>query len=437
MSIKCIYNGTILTMNDTRQIIENGVVIVDGSSIVAVGTEELMASYNIDEKIDANGGIIMPGFINGHNHVSMTVFRGLGEDMPDKLRRYLFPLEDLLVDGPLVYAGARLGIAEMIMGGVTTFTDMYYYEDQVARAAKEMGMRAIVGETILNRIAPDCNEPYEGLDHALALVKKWSGDDLITPAFAPHALYTNDTEHLKEIKRLADEHQVPILTHIAEMTYEVEEVQTKYNLSPVQYLDSIGFLGKNVIGAHFIYVDEKDMEILVEKQVGIVHNVAANAKSGRLVAPVQDMLKYDLRIGLGTDGPMSGNSLDIIGILDQYTKIHKVDQNNSGLATSLEAVELGTIRGAEAIHLDHEIGSLEIGKKADLIIVDTLSPNMQPIYDHYSSLVYTAYPHDVTMTMINGKMVMKDRKLLTSNMMDIINDVKSIQGKILEKSSQL
>jgi len=437
MGYKCIYNGVVLTMNKCREIIEDGVVVIKDKEIIETGNRSLLEKYNFDEMIDADRGIIMPGFINGHSHVSMSIFRSLGEDVPDRLRKYLFPLEDKLVDEELVRIGARLGIAEMIMGGVTTFADMYYFEDEVAKASKELGMRAIVGETVINRIAPDTKEGYEGLKHAVALIEKWKGDDLIIPAFAPHATYTNDKEHLQKIRQLSDKHGAPILIHISEMEFEMEEFREKYDMSPVAYLDSIGFLTDKVIGAHLVYVDDEDIDLLAKREVGVIHNITANAKGGRGVSPAPKMLKRNVKVGLGTDGPMSGNTIDIIGILDQYTKIQKYAALDNTVCPSIEAVELGTIRCAEAIHMDEMIGSLEEGKRADVIIINTHSPNMQPIYDYYSALVYSAYPHDVSMTMINGTVVMKDRTLLSGNLDDILSDVYRVKEQIVKSAKEL
>ncbi len=433
-SMKCIYNGILLTMNDEFDEYERGAVIVDGNKIVAVGDESIVSKYegagDIDEKIDASGGVIMPGFINGHTHISMSVFRTLGEDMPDRLHKYLFPLEDNLVDAELVKVGARLSIAEMLMGGVTTFADMYYYEDEVARVVDNMGMRAILGETVLERIAPDTDKPYGGIDIAQELVSDWSHSELITPAIAPHATYTNDTKHLQKIAEIAQKSNIPIMIHIAEMTFETDKYKDEYNMSPVEYLDSIGFLSDRVIGAHLIYVDDKDIDILAKRGVGVIHNVAGNAKSGRAVSPVPSMLKKGVNVGLATDGPMSGNSMDVIGLLDQYTKIQKLNARDNSICSAKEAVHLGTLGGARAVHMGDEIGSLEVGKKADIIVVGTKNPNMQPIYDPYSAIVYGACPHDVTHSMINGRLLMVDRKLLHEDINEIYAELKQQQKRV-------
>ncbi len=417
-------------MNASSEIIEKGVIVIEDARIVAVGNEALMGEYEFEEMIDAHGGIIMPGFINGHGHVSMSIFRTLGEDIPNRLQRFLFPLEDRLICEDYVYKGALLGIAEMIMGGVTTFVDMYYFEDEVAKAAKEMGMRAIVGETIIDRIAPDSDSPYQGIEHAKALIEKWYGDEWITPALAPHATYSNDEAHLKEICEMSKELDVPVLMHVSEMTYEISKFREAYQMSPVQYLDHIGVLNNKLIAAHVVYADEADFALLAKHDVGVVHCVAANAKSGRPVSPVNEMLKQGVKVGLGTDGPMSGNTLDVIGLLDQVTKVQKISAQDNTVLTAREVVEMGTILGAKAIHMADQIGSLEVGKLADVIIIETNAPHLQPIYDYYSALVYGAYPQDVVFSMIHGQTVMKGRKLLTGDLAKIIKDVQKISLRI-------
>lgn len=430
MGFKCIHNGTVVTMNANRDIIEDGAVVIENDKIVDIGEKQILENYVFETSLDAKGGIIMPGFINGHTHISMSVFRTLGEDVPDRLYKYLFPLEDALVDENLVSVGARLSMAEMIMGGVTTFVDMYYYEQEVARSAEAMGMRAVVGQTVIDRKAPDAKNGFDGIQRGIKLIENWKNHSLITPAFAPHASYSNEEEHLKEIRQLAEKYGVPIMMHIAEMPFETERFQAKYGLSPVAYLDSIGFLNENVIGAHLIYVDSKDMNLLLRNNVGVIHNVAANAKSGRRVSPAPQMLAMGIPVGLGTDGPMSGNTLDVIGLMHQYTKIQKSTALDNRLCPAKQAVEMGTITGAKAIHMDKSIGSLEKDKKADLIVIDTQTPNIQPIYDVYAALVYGASSHDVVMSVINGKVVMKDRILLTESMESIFSDVNQIKMKI-------
>jgi cytosine/adenosine deaminase-related metal-dependent hydrolase len=361
----------------------------------------------------------------------MSLFRTLGEDVPDRLRKYIFPLEENIVDEKLVRVGAKLSMAEMILGGVTTFVDMYYYEDEVAKVTKEMGMRAILGESVLNKKTPDSHKPYGGIDYSINFIEKWKKDDLIIPAIGPHATYTNDGEHLLKIKDIAHKYDVPILMHLSEMDFEIERFKNEYGKTPIEYLDSIGFLCEKLIGAHCVYTTDNDMEILKKNRVSVIHNVGANAKSARPIAPIHRMLKKDISVGIGTDGPMSGNHQDIISVMHQYTKFQKVREGDRSIASALSAVELGTIRGAKAIGLDKIIGSIEVGKRADIIIIDTNTPNMLPLYDYYAGIVYGAYASNVTMTMVNGKVLMKDRKLLTTELSHIYDEVSQMKDIIL------
>lgn len=435
--IRCIHQGTVLTMDEERTIVRDGAVVIEGSEIIAVGPAEIAADYDVEEWIDAKGGLILPGFVNGHTHISMSPFRSLGEDIPDRLRRYLFPLEDQLVDEGLVRAGARLSLCEMALSGVTTFCDMYYFEEEVAKETKAFGMRAVLGETILDKPSPDSRTPYGGIAYAEDFISRWKGDRLITPALAPHATYTNDREHLLAIRAISDQMEVPMLMHVSEALFEMEQFAEEHGMTPVEYLEEIGFLSPRLVAVHLVYATENDIELLKKHDIGVVHNVVANAKSGRKVAPALAMLSRGIRLGLGTDGPMSGNHQDILGILGYYTKIHKLDTLDRSVCSALEAVELGTIGGARALKMEDRIGSLEAGKKADIIIMETRSPNMLPVHDPYSAIVYSAYPHNVVMTMVDGQVIMRDRVLLTIDYDSVIREIEGYSHEIAEFAADL
>ncbi|QZY55217.1 amidohydrolase [Crassaminicella profunda] len=437
MSTILIKNVNILTMNKDKDIIEKGVVVIKDEKIADVGNEALLDRYSPDIIIDGEDGILIPGMVNTHTHVSMTPFRSLGDDIPDRLKKYIFPLEKMLVDKELVKVGAKYGIVEMLLAGVTTFVDMYYFEDEVAKVAKELGIRGILGETIVNFVAPDAKEPYEGLEYSKWFIEKWKEDDLIIPGVAPHAPYTNDTIHLQKAMDLAKKYDVPMIMHVAEMDYEYRQYKEEYNLTPVQYLDHIGVLNKNLIAAHLVHVDDEDLELLKKKEVGIAHNVGANAKGAKGVCPAAKMYHKDMRIGLGTDGPMSGNTLDIITQMGLVGKIHKLFNKDRSLLPAREIVEMATIGGAKALHLEKEIGSIEVGKKADLVIMETQSINMQPIYDYYATLVYSANTSNVDTVIVDGKILVENKKLKYVDVMEITEDLKNIQGKILEIAKKL
>lgn len=428
-----IENVTILTMNENKDIIENGLVIIKDNKIDYVGNKKISEIIEKETEvttIDGKNSILMPGMINCHTHVSMVPFRSLADDCKDRLKRYLFPLEQKLVDKNLTYIGAKYGIAEMLLGGVTTFCDMYYFEDEVAKASKEMNMRAVVCETVVDFVGPNSNKPYDGLDYSRWFIEKWKNDDLIIPGIAPHAIYTNSDESLKEAYEISKKYNVPMMMHVAEMDYEVKEYKEKYNLTPVKYLDKLGILDSNFISAHTVLVDDEDIKILKERNVKVSHNVGANSKGAKGVAPIIKMMKENIDIGLGTDGPMSGNTLDIITQMTQVGKVHKLFNNDRTLLPSIEIVEMATIGGAKVLGIDKEVGSIEVGKKADITIIETESVNMQPIYDYYSTIVYSANPSNVDTVIVDGKIVVKDKRLISSDFKKIRNDLMSLKEKI-------
>ncbi len=425
-----ITNAHVVTMNDRRDVHAPGAVVIQGSRLVAVGPAALAARYRAPKVIDARGGLVLPGFINTHTHASMTVFRGLGDDVPDRLRRFIFPLEKALVDPELVYWGALHGIIEMIEGGVTTFADMYYFEEEVARAAKQAGLRGVLGQTIVNFPAPDSPAPYGGLDRAKRFITEFRDDPLITPAFAPHAPYTVDADHLREIARLSAELAVPVLIHLAEMTEEVATLRRDHHRTPVEYLDSLGLLNRRLVAAHCIFVTDADLVLLKDRGVGIAHALVANLKSAKGVAPALKMYEQDLRVGLATDGPMSGNTLDIIGQLGYVAKVHKLDRKNRNVMPAVDVVDLATRGGARALHLEDRLGSLEPGKFADVVLLDTEATPLVPLYDPYAALVYAASPRDVRTTIVHGQVLMEDRRILTVDVAAVRARMRALAAKI-------
>jgi 5-methylthioadenosine/S-adenosylhomocysteine deaminase len=432
-----IKNVNILTMNSEKEVIENGVVVISYGLIEAVGGEALLEKYNEENVIDGKDGILMPGMINTHTHAAMVAFRSLGDDVADRLKRYIFPLESMLVDRDLVAVGSAYGIAEMLLSGVTTFTDMYYFEDEVAVAAKKMGIRAVLGETVVGFPAPDSSEAYGGLTYGEEFIKKWKDDGLITPAIAPHAPYSNDSEHLKRASHIAEKYDVPMLMHVSEMDFEIEKYKTEYNMTPIQYLDSLGVLNERFIAAHLIHTTEEDMDIIEKRNIGIAHNIGANAKAGKGVPPLKEMYKRGLRVGLGSDGPMSGNTLDIITQMSQVGKIHKLFNKDRTLFPSKEIVEMATIGGARALGMDKYIGSIQKGKKADLVILETSSVNMQPIYDYYSTIVYSSNPGNVDTVIVDGKVLVRNKRFTEFDFDKCREELKVLSRKIIKAAEKL
>lgn len=432
-----ITNAHIVTMDAEFRVIEKGSIAVRGPRIVAVGGPEIAERFRAAETLDAGGDIVMPGMINTHTHASMTIFRGLGDDVPDRLKRFIFPLEATVVDADNVYKGALLGIVEMLLSGTTTFVDMYYFEEEVARAAKAIGMRGILGETVIGFPAPDAKEPYGGLAYARKFIAKFQDDDLVTPALAPHAPYTLDKKHLELVAEAARELNVPVLIHLSETQAEIDRIREEFQMSPVEYMESVGLLTDRLIAAHCIFVDDQDIALLAEHQVGVGHNIVSNIKAGKGVAPVLAMRAAGVDVGLGTDGPMSGNTLDMMNTLGYTAKLHKLAALDRQVMPARDVVEMATIGGARAIDMEDRIGSIEPGKLADLVIVDVDSINMVPMYDVYSALVYAANARDVRTVIVHGRQVVKDGKVVTVDVEKIKHDVNDLRDQIVEEVKDL
>ena len=414
-----VTGGTVVTMNGTRAVYDDGTVVVKGDTIVAVGSRnELEAKYVASKTVDAKGKLLLPGFINGHTHVPMTLFRGLHDDVTlnDWLYKYIFPAEAKNVNEEFVRWGTRLAAAEQIRGGVTTFADMYYFEDAVAEETKSAGMRGVLGETFIDFPAPDNRSEAEMLRYTEKFLKKWQGDPLIHAAVAPHSIYTCSQKTLQDAAALARKYHAPILIHTAEMKKEWDDSEKQNGMSPVQYLDKIGVLGPDVVSAHCIYVDETDQKILAQRQVGCVHNPSSNMMLASGVAPVAAMRTAGVAVGLGTDGPAgSNNDLDLMEEMDLAAKLAKITKMDPLALNAKAVVEMATIEGARALHTDKEIGSLEAGKKADFIMISLDEPNAVPMDDLDAQLAYALKGSDVETVIIGGRVVMRDRKLLTVN----------------------
>ncbi len=409
-----ITDGMVLTMNQDKMVYDDGTIVVKDNKIIAVGDATLADEYQAAKILDADGDIVMPGLINTHTHVSMTVFRSLADDVPDRLHRYIFPLEAKLVSRDMVRIGANLGNVEMVKGGVTTYADMYYFEDEVAKTVDAIGMRAVLGQTVIKFPVADAANAEEGIKYALSFIGEYKDHPRITPAFAPHAPYTNTTETLKKLAKLSLENDVPVMIHLAESYREEQEIAERSGgLSPVAYMASIGALNRNLVGAHMILVDDADIELVKKSDMGVAHNMSANIKSAKGVSPALEMYDQDVRIGLGTDGPMSGNTLSTIDEFNQVAKVHKLVNKDRAAMPPIKVIDMATMGAAKALHMEDEIGSLEAGKLADIIVIDTKAPNMVPVYNPYSALVYSANSANVRHSIVAGRVIMEDRELLT------------------------
>jgi 5-methylthioadenosine/S-adenosylhomocysteine deaminase len=427
-----VHNGTILTMDSQNKIIHNGMVAISGSTISYIGKGE-KDSIKAKKDLDTHGGLILPGLINSHTHAAMSLFRGLADDLPlmEWLHNYIFPVEGKM-DADFVRVGTLLACAEMILSGTTTFCDMYLFEEEVARAAKETGMRSVVGEVIYDFPSPNYGTLEKGFIYTEALIERWEKDPLINIAVEPHSLFTCGEELLRKANDLALKKGVPLILHLAETKEEVNEIEKRFRKRPVQHLKDLGLLGSHLIVDHCVHINKSEIELLAENNVCIVHNPESNMKLGSGIAPVPDMKAKGITVGLGTDGCASNNNLDLFGEMDMAAKLHKVNNLDPTVMNAQTLVEMATIDGAKVLGLEKITGSLEVGKRADLIVIDTNKPHLVPMYNPYSHLVYAASGHDVTHSIIDGNIVMEDRRLLTLDVEYIIERSKEKSHKVKE-----
>lgn len=435
-----VSGGIVVTMDSARAIFPDGSVAVRGDSILAVGPRaEIESRYRAAQVIDARGHLVLPGFINGHTHVPMTLFRGLHDDVTlnDWLYKYIFPAEAKNVNENFVRWGTRLAAAEQIRAGVTTFADMYYFEDTVAEETKAAGMRGVLGETFIDFPAPDNKSEAEMLAYTEKFLKRWQGDPLIHAAAAPHSIYTCSKKTLQDAAALARKYHAPVLIHVAEMKKEWEDSEKANGMSPVQYLEKIGVLGPDVVAAHCIFVDEADRKLLAERGTGCVHNPSSNMMIASGVSPVPEIRAAGVAVGLGTDGPAgSNNDLDLMEEIDLAAKLAKISKMDPLALGAKDVVAMATIDGARALHMEKEIGSLEAGKKADLVLISLHEPNAMPMYDIYAQIAYSLKGNDVEDVVIGGRVVMRDRKLLTVDEPAVLEKAREY-GESVKKSLRM
>ncbi len=411
-----ILHGTVVTMNVQRRVIEDGGIAIQGERIAAVGpSERLAAGFEARKLIDARGALLMPGLINAHTHLAMSLFRGLAEDrsLEDWLQKFIFPAEARNVTPEFVTWATKLSLLEMIRGGTTTAADMYYFEDEVAEALKQAGMRGVLGETIIGFPAPDNKTAEAAFAYTEKFLTRWKNDPLITPAVAPHSIYTCSEKLLKDAAALARAYHAPILMHLAEAPYERDVSRREHGSSPVQYLARIGVLGPDVLGAHCVWLDQADIQTMAHAGVGCSFNPSSNMKSAAGLSPVPEMLAAGVPVGIGSDGAASNNDQDMFREMDLGAKLQKFGRMDPTALPAEQTVAMATVVGAKALHIDKETGSLEVGKRADVIIVDTQGAHATPMYNVYAQIVYALKDSDVRTSVINGRIVMEDRKVLT------------------------
>lgn len=433
-----IENVTLVTTDETNRVFENGCLVWEDDTILALND----FSVHVDEVIDGQGGLLLPGMVNTHCHLGMIPFRSLGDDCPDRLRRFLFPLENAAMTRELAQASARYAAAEMMLGGVTTVFDMYYFEDALAEAMVEMNMRAVLAETIVDFANCDSDASYGGLALGERFIQEWKGrHPLITPAIGPHATNTNSAEVLKQAQAIAERCDVLLSLHTAEMDYEMETFRKERNQTPIEYLESIGLLSPHLVAAHCIHVNDQDLALMAKYGCQIAHCIGSNMKAGKGIAPLKKMVAHHIPVGLGTDGASSGNTLDLFAQLPLIGKAHKTANHDRALFPAKEILPLATIDGARVLNLDDQIGSLTPGKKADLVLVETQSANMFPIYDPFSALVYSAHAGNVDSVWINGVQTVKHKQLVRQDLRCLREDLEAkmqfFKAEALRRSEDL
>jgi 5-methylthioadenosine/S-adenosylhomocysteine deaminase len=406
--------GAVLTMDPGFRILgETAIVIKDGVLVEMSTPAEIDSKWTAAERVERKGSVVMPGLVNTHTHAAMTLMRGIADDKPlmEWLHKYIFPAEAKNVTPEFVRDGTLLACMEMVRGGTTTFADMYYYEGQAAEAVQACGMRAVLGETWIDGPAPGHATLAEEQKVTREFITKWRGSRRVTPAVAPHSAYSCSKETLVAAKALSDEFSVPLLIHVSETQDEQKQVQAKYGMTPVRWLDQIGFLGPRVVAAHGVWLDAADLQLMAAKKVALSHNPESNMKLGSGVAPVVAARKAGVVTGLATDGVAgSNNDLDMFESMDFAGKLAKVTALDPTVLPARDLLRMATIDGAKVLDLDRVTGSLELGKTADLIAVDFAEPRVRPVYDVASALVYASKSSDVSLTVVDGKILWDGRK---------------------------
>ena len=422
-----IQNGIVVTMDQQMQVWDHGYVIIDGTKIVETGPESELelkkaalarVGENWQEK-DARRGIIMPGMVNTHSHLGMIPFRGLGDDCKDRLRVFLLPMESQAMDAELAAASARYGICELLLSGVTTVLDMYYFEEKVAHIMDQMGIRGIAGETVMEDATCDASCAEEALERGRDLIRAYRNHPRVKGALTPHGTTTCSGEHMKMALEEDLKGNTVFTLHTAEMDYEMTYLAEKYQMTPVEYLNSFELLGAHTLTAHSIRLTEADCRLLAETKTNVAHCIGSNTKAAKGVAPVALLRSLGVNVGLGTDGPASGNTLDLFTQMRMCENFHKNTLKDRSAFPAKEIVKMATIEGAKALGLGDVTGSLELGKEADLVIIETDSSNMFPVYDPYSALVYSAFAPNVRDVYISGKCLVEEKRLVKENLADI------------------
>ena len=429
-----VHGNYVLTMDEQMSVVENGAVAVDEGVIVAVGpAAEIDSRYSATNVLQGDNRIVLPGLINGHSHAAMTLLRGVADDLElmTWLNDYIFPAEVEFVDPEFVRIGTELACWEMIRGGTTTFVDMYYHPDTIASVVDACGLRAYVSATVIGQRSPDAEGAQDSIAKGLAFIERWKGkNSRITPIFGPHSNYTLNEEQLRATRLAANEARVPISIHLSESPYEVEYSKQTYGTTSIDFYNSIGFFDGLTIGAHVVWPTEEEIPILAERKVGVIHNPTSNMKIASGISPVTAMLQAGVRVGLGTDGAASNNDLDMWEEMRLAAFLQKVDRMDPTVLSASTVLTMATRGGAEAIGLADKVGSLTVGRRADLIQVSFDDVHFVPTYDVISHLVYVADEQDVASTVVDGRILMKDGEILSLDTARVRREATALAARI-------
>ncbi len=426
-----IKNVAILTLDSKNTSLKNGFIAVKKEKIIAVGVSGDEKNYSAKKLIEGREMLALPGLINAHTHAAMVYFRGIADDLPLKewLEKHIWPAEAKYVNPHFIREAIKLAAIEMLKSGTTSFCDMYFAEDEAAEVLEQIGIRSFLGEGLLDFPTPISSTPEEGLRRAEELIKKWQGSSLIHPIVAPHAPYTCSADLLKSAKELSDKYNVPLHIHLAEEKWEVEKIEEEKGMSPVAYLQDLDFLGKRTSAAHVNWVSEDDVKILAQTKTGVVHNPESNLKLATGFCPVPDLLSAGVKVALGTDGATSNNNLDMFEEMSLCARLHKGLKKDPTTLKAKEVLRLATMGGAEILNAQDEIGSIEVGKKADIILLDLKQPHLVPLYDLASQVVYAAKSSDVKTVIVNGKIIVENGRILTVDEDEVIAKAQAFAQK--------
>ncbi|MBI5641565.1 MAG: amidohydrolase [Nitrospirae bacterium] len=411
-------------MDSDFTVIENGAIAVKDGRIISVGTsEDVRKQYSSEKVIGGKDTVAFPGLVNTHTHSPMVLFRGLEDDLPLKiwLEEHIWPAENTWLSSEFVGDAVELACLEMLKAGITLVNDMYFFGDVIARTVKKFGMRAVVGAGILDFPSKTAHTPDEYLAQAEAFIRDWKGDDLITPALAPHAPYTCSPETMLKTRKISDRYMVPVHTHLSETQWESGEMKRRYGKTSVQLLEDLGVLDERFIAAHCVWLTDEEIDILARRRVGVSHCIESNLKLASGIAPVVKMLNAGVRVTFGTDGAASNNDLNILSEASTAAKVHKAVSGDPTALNARQAMLMATRWGAQALGLGDVTGSIEEGKAADIVLAGLRKPHLVPIYDIYSHLIYAMNAGDIDTVIINGKVVINRRELTTGDESEIMD----------------